>query len=287
MSGWRLSWKETHRPHGPPGLIDGSALRPDMLASLSLDSLREVKVPAGRRERLLTEVYDVEPLAGDGGPARLVVDGSPRLVRLGADMEGGVLDVTGDGGEWLGAEMRSGTIHVHGSAGKLAGAGMQGGILRIDGDAGDLLGGPLPGQTAGMRGGEIVVLGNAGAEAGLSMRRGLIAAAGSAGELPGHHLLAGTILVSRGELVLPGIEMRRGTIIGLESRGRPGEGFVRNGPVRQDWLRLLWRRLEELGFPIRGKAAEMLSGALPMESWSGDRLSIGRGEVLLPISESG
>jgi len=282
-SGWKLRWKKD-RPDGPAALIDGSSIRPDLLASLPLADLRGVKIQAGQREATLAELFEIEALPADGGAARIVVEGSPRFVRLGAGMEAGTLEVEGNGGELLGAEMRGGVITVRGNAGRLIGSGLHGGLIRIEGDAGDLLGGPLPGETAGMRGGEIIVLGSAGSETGLCMRRGLIAVASSAGELVGHHLLAGTILVARGELTLPGVEMRRGTIIGLESRARPPLGFATAGPVHLEWLRILRSRLTSLAFPLAPAAAELISANRPLECWSGDGLSLGKGEILQPVA---
>jgi formylmethanofuran dehydrogenase subunit C len=256
-AGWRLRWKKSWR-NGPPAVLDGSAIRPDRLASLSPGDLRHARIGIGGRETTIGELFEVEPLSSEDGGARIVVDGSPRFVGLGAETASGSLVVEGDCGERAGARMRGGTIIVRGNAGRLAGEEL--------------------------RGGEIVVLGNAGPEAGLSMRRGLIAVAGSAEELTGHHLLAGTILVARGDLALAGIEMRRGTIIGLESRARPTVGFTPAGPVRLEWLRILRSRLNALAFPLTPAASDLLSAAHPMEHWSGDGLSLGRGEILQPMA---
>ena len=137
-----------------------------------------------------------------------------------------------------------------------------------------------------MKAGEIFVAGSVGTEAGLCLRRGLIAVASSAGEIAGHHLFAGTLLIARGELLMPGVDMRRGTVIGLESGAPLLPGYARNGAVRHGWLRLLKRRLEALGFPLLEPAAKLLSGDAPLESWSGDLLSLGRGEILVPLKSS-
>ncbi|HVR72918.1 MAG TPA: formylmethanofuran dehydrogenase subunit C [Planctomycetota bacterium] len=280
MSGWKLTWKRIHAG-GPPAWIDGSVLCPDLLAELPHDRLMDTRLRVGQRELRLDDVFEAAPLAEDGGPMRMAIEGSHRFVRLGAGTRAGVLEVDGDGGDLLGAGLEGGEVRVKGSVGVLAGAGMKGGMLRIEGDAGDRLGGPLHGEAAGMGGGEILVAGNAGAEAGARMRRGLIAIAGSAGELPGHHLIAGTVLVVQGDLAFPGIEMRRGTVIGLGSLRPPGVGFRRDGPVEPTWLRILGRRLEDLGFGPAARSAWLSWLSPPLESWSGDRLSLGHGEVLV------
>jgi formylmethanofuran dehydrogenase subunit C len=283
VKGWSLAWKTDP----PAGLIDGSVLRPDTLCRLSYEDLARVRMDAGRASPRLGEIFDMD-LGGtaEGGVPRLVVAGCARFVGLGAGMEAGSLEVEGDAGSLAGAGMRGGAIRVMGSAGHLAGAGMSGGLLTVEKSAGDLLGGPLPGAAAGMTGGEIIVHGAAGSEVGLRMRRGLIAVGGPAGDLPGHGMLAGTILVARGELRAPGIEMRCGSILGLASAGPPRAGFRLDGPVSPLWLILLLRRLQALGLALEERARAVLSGEEPLVSWSGDHLSLGRGEVLLPLEGS-
>jgi formylmethanofuran dehydrogenase subunit C len=285
VSGWQLRWKPRGAPHT---LVDGSSLRPDLLGPLALDAMARVEVEAGGRALPLGELFAITALPGErsaGEGFRLRVEGSVRFLRLGAGMGAGRLEVDGPAGDLAGAGMTGGEFIVRGDAGHGAGAAMAGGRLRVEGGAGGGLGGPLPGRVRGMSGGELLVLGNAGDQAGFRMRRGLIAVAGAAGDCPGYFLGAGTIVVGRGELAGAGLEMRRGSIIGLSARQRPGTGFRRDGPVAPVWLRLLARRLRELDFPLDEAARAALEGSRPLESWSGDLLSLGRGEVLLPVEE--
>jgi formylmethanofuran dehydrogenase subunit C len=127
-----------------------------------------------------------------------------------------------------------------------------------------------------MTGGEVVVLGSAGERAGHRMRRGTLAVAGTAGRHPGHAMIAGTVVVGTGPLLSPGTEMKRGTVVGLDRTADhdPAPGFEPDAKHRPVWMRLLLRRLAALGFPVPDGA---LGGLF--QSWSGDRLSLGRGEV--------
>lgn len=153
------------------------------------------------------------------------------------------------------------------------GEGMAHGVLKVRGDAGSI---------QGLLGGEVLVSGNAGPEVGLGQRSGLIAVAGRVDGFVGRHLRAGTILVSQGELELPGLGMRRGTILALGGKPRLASGFERDGIVCPTWLRLLARRLGALGFDGAHEFNSLLESGHPLESWSGDHLSLGRGEVLFP-----
>lgn len=281
MSGWSLRWKEKE-VIGPRALIDGSRLRPDALSKLTLAEVAGVNLEVGRRSVPLGDLFDIAPLLEGDSTPRLSVDGSPRFIALGVGMEEGILEVKDQAGDLLGAGMRGGAIRVAGDAGRLTGAGMMGGLIRIAGSAGPCAGSPLPGGTAGMRGGEIIVLGDSGDEPGWRQRQGLIAIGGVAGGFPGRDMLARTLLVARGDLDQPGIGMGRGTIPGLESRSRPPIGFRSDGPVLHGWLRLLLHRLEEVGLPLEKRHRESLLGERPLASWSGDRLSAGRGKILVP-----
>lgn len=205
----------------------------------------------------------------------LCVPGSERFVGLGEGMSAGRLEVDGHAGEGVGSGMTGGCIHVHGSTGNLAGAGMGGGMLIVDGDVGDLAGGPRAGELRGMTGGELLVHGRAGDYTGSRQRSGLIAVRGGVGECPAYRMLAGTLLVCEGELISPGLGMGRGTIIALDSTPKALPTFRRDGLVQPVVLRLLWRRLAALKFPL----PEGLDGARFL-SFSGDMLNLHRGELL-------
>jgi len=292
VNGWRLRWKPG-LPEAAPGLIDGRPLNPDEIGNSSRAAFGPTRLRVGREDIPLEQLFDIEELQQDvpgnevGGPL-VDLDGCERFVHLGDGMESGRLVVHGSGGTFVGARQRGGEIHVHGSVDESAGAAMTGGTLVIDGDAGDAAGGPLPGGLRGLDGGELLIQGNAGRCLGFRQRRGLIAVAGKAGEFPGQELRAGTILVGSGDLVGAGLGMRRGSIIGLDSRPPQPDGFTREGPVRPTWLRVLLRRLQALGFSLPPDARELLSpstseGPPLLETWTGDKAALHRGEILVPL----
>lgn len=292
MNGWRLRWKPG-LPEAAPGLIDGRPLNPDEIGNSSRAALGPKSLRVGRENIPLEQLFDVEELQQDV-PRNEVdgllveLDGCERFVHLGGGMESGRLVVHGSGGAFAGARQRGGEIHIQGNAGEGAGAAMTGGTLLIDGDAGDGAGGTLPGGLRGLDGGELLIRGNAGANLGFRQRRGLIAVAGKAGDFPGQELRAGTILVASGDLMGAGLGMRRGSIIGLDSRPPQPDGFTREGPVRPTWLRVLLRRLQALGFSLPPEAMELLSpstsdGPPLLETWTGDAAALHRGEILIPL----
>lgn len=253
MSGYTLTWKA----RAGVVCVDGAFLRPDALGLLDPAALAATTTRVGREAIALAELFTIE---GEPGPT-LTVRGAPPLDRLGEGMLGGEMCVYGDAGDDLGASMRAGRIHVHGRAGHR-------------------VGGPAASSRQGMAGGEIVVDADAGDYAGLRMRRGLIAVRGSAGASPGFRMLAGTVAVGRGPLDAPGLEMRRGTILGLDRAAGEaafGEHLVDLGPFAASVtpaLRLMLRRLGELGWPVDPAALEGRYRLL-----RGDRLELGRGEV--------
>ncbi|MCE9591469.1 MAG: formylmethanofuran dehydrogenase subunit C [Planctomycetes bacterium] len=252
MSGYTLTWK----PHGPPALADGAALRPDVLGALAPDALRAVALKVGRDSVPLGDLFDV---SGESGPT-LTLRGVPPLPRMGAKMVSGELIIEGNTGDDLGASMR-------------------GGVIRVRGRAGHRVGGPDYTSDRGMTGGEIVVSGDAGDYAGLRMRRGLIAIGGAAARSPGFRMLAGTVVVARGALDSPGLEMQRGTVVALDSSVTParhawfqceGEFPLTSMPAAL----LLVRRLAELKATNGSVAANAV-----VNLSSGDRFGLGKGEL--------
>ncbi|MBX7168629.1 MAG: formylmethanofuran dehydrogenase subunit C [Pirellulales bacterium] len=269
MSGYRMQWRNP-----APGPVDAALLRPDRLATLSPTQMARQRILCGREWHDLGELFVIDRIA-TADTARLELEGCPRYVRLAAGMTAGELFVEGHAGTLAAAGQRGGTMTVRGDVGDLAGATMQGGILRIAGNAGDQLGAPLPGTLSGMQGGEIIVAGNTGKQAGLRQRRGLIAVVGDADDYAGHHLRAGTIVLG-GAAPLPGVGMQRGTIVCLAPDVRVPASFRRDGPSWPGFWALLRRRLLALGFPC-----EDTPSTQGFVSLSGDRLGLGRGEILI------
>jgi formylmethanofuran dehydrogenase subunit C len=268
MSSYRLAWRSP-----VVGPVDGAILRPDYLARLSPEDLPRQRLLCGRVWRELGELFSIRRVSNLDAP-RLELEGSDQFVRLAAGMAEGELHVEGEAGVLAAAGLRGGRVNMEGNAGDWAGAAMSGGQLFVRGSVGDHLGGPLPGTLSGMQGGEIVVLGSAGAEAGLRQRRGLIAIAGAAGCYAGHHMRAGTIVIGE-EAPWPGIGMQRGTILCRASQVTIPPSFRRDGPSWPGFWTLLRRRLVELGYGVEKFGADQ--GFI---SYSGDCLSLGRGEIL-------
>ena len=289
MNAFRLRWKTR-----PAGLIDGSALTPQLRAknpnptrkrgenppgaeefladASGYDQIRECLIPCGRREYRVADLFEIEQLPEQPAPF-LQVEGADNFIRLGAGWSAGTLQIDGPAGALAGMKQSGGKIIVNGSVGARAGAGMSGGRLIVQGDAGDLLGGPLPGDPIGITGGAIVMHGSAGDYVGLKQRRGLIAVSGSLGAYPAFRMLGGT-LVAGGRMSGPGFGMEGGTIVALSPISHVWPTFRRGAVSQPVFLRLLWRRLAELGFslPHQIDDAAFLSQA-------GDFLYGGSGEV--------
>jgi formylmethanofuran dehydrogenase subunit C len=255
----------------PVAPVDAEALSPDRLAGLARAEIERVELRDGNRPVELGELFSV---SGDG-EEDVRVEGSARLGRLGAEMTGGRLVVAGGAGPYVGARMSGGELVVEGDAGAWAGAELRGGRLVIHGSAGRRLGGVYAGAHAGMRGGEILVHGDAGEEAGAGLRRGLIAVAGRVGAGAGLRALAGTIVALGGLGARPGMAMRRASIV-AGAPVTPLPTYALACTYRPPFLAVLLRHLRELGLPV---GDEWLAGRYAR--WSGDRLELGRGEILV------
>lgn len=269
-----LSLRETVRI---PVEVDG--VLPERLRGLSTDSIRRLPVTQGNARLELGELFDVSGSSDDD--QTLVWEGDLRAVkRIGDGLSAGRIVVHGPAGMHLGAAMTGGAIEVSGDVTDWTGAEMRGGLIRIHGSAGDCVGGGYRGSIRGMTGGEILIDGDAGDELGRVMRRGLIAVGGSCGQFCGSKMIAGNILVGGQIGPRVGSGMKRGAIGafgGVKAELLPT--FERAGTVRPLFLRPFAKRLRTAGM-------ESLAGAmaLVMERWCGDRLTIGLGEVLVPVS---
>jgi formylmethanofuran dehydrogenase subunit C len=235
----------------PIGPVDASALRPDRLAGLSRSEIERLELRHGNRSALVGEFFDV---SGEGNGEVRVTGDLKRVTHLGAHMTAGELVVEGDAGSWAGAGMRGGRLTIRGSAGRRLGAELAG---------------------ARMRGGEILVHGDAGEEAGAGLRRGLIAVAGRAGAGAGVRALAGTIVALGGLGAHPGLAMRRATLV-APPPVTPPPTYALACTYRPPFLSICLRRLRALGLPV---GDEWLTGRYAR--WSGDRLELGRAEILV------
>jgi formylmethanofuran dehydrogenase subunit C len=256
----------------PAAQVLAEPLRPDRLAGLSGREIERLALRYGNRRVPLGELFAV---SGAGSEEVRVVGELHRLRGLGAGMTAGRLTVAGSAGPHVGAGMSGGEIVVDGDAGDWAGAEMRGGRLVVHGSAGRRLGGAYAGSRAGMRGGEIRVHGNAGEEAGAGLRRGLVAVAGRVGAAAGLNALAGTIVAFGPVGAHAGAGMRRASIVAMAGADLLPT-YALACTYRPPFLRLLHRRLRELGMPV---ADDQIDGLYAR--WSGDGVELGRGEILI------
>ena len=256
----------------PAAPVRVEGLTPDRLAGLNRADIERLELRHGNRRAAVGELFAV---SGDGDDDVRVEGDLRRVAGIGAGMTGGRLTVDGRAGGHVGAGMRGGELVVDGDAGDFAGAEMQGGRLIVRGSAGRRLGGAYAGSRAGIRGGEVLVHGDAGAEAGTGLRRGLIAVAGRVGDAAGLSALAGTIVAFGPLGAHPGAGMRRASIVAMT---RPAllPSYAEACAYRPLYLRLILRRLRELGLPV---ADEQIEGRYTR--WSGDALELNRAEILI------
>jgi formylmethanofuran dehydrogenase subunit C len=260
-----------------PVEVDG--VLPEQLRGLSTDSIRRLSITQGNLRLDLGDLFEVS--GSSDVDQTLVWEGDLGAVkRIGQGLSSGRIVVTGPAGMHLGSGMTGGSIEVAGDVSDWAGAEMRGGLIRIRGSAGDCVGGAYRGATRGMTGGEILIDGDAGDEVGRVMRRGLIAIGGSCGQFCGSKMIAGSIFVGRQVGERLGSGMKRGAIGALGgAKTELLPTFERAGVVRPLFLLPFARRLRAAG--MEGLAQAM--GCM-LERWCGDLLTIGRGEVLLPVS---
>ena len=256
--------------------VDLSPLVPEALAAKGRDEIEAIALRAGNRRLPMRELFEVS--AGDA--ARIVVrNSSGRLIRVGAGMRSGAIEVQGSCGAYAGAGMRGGRLTVEGDAGECAGSAMRAGSIEIRGNAGDFLGGALAGDRQGMRGGAIVVRGSAGERSGDRMRRGLILIAGDAGAYCGSRMLAGTILVKGKVGESPGFALRRGSLLLAKPPAEIPPGFQESGEHPFLFLVLLESQLRAGGAPLADFAP------LPRRArrYCGDLALGGFGEILVAV----
>jgi formylmethanofuran dehydrogenase subunit C len=263
----------------PPARIDATALTPDRLDGLAASEVAALTLRCGREALTVGDLFEV---SGQDGLHVALAGDLHRFDAVGAGMGRGRLLVEGSCGEHLGARMSGGEIDVRGEVGAWAGADMSGGLLRIWGDAGPRLGGAYPGARAGMTGGEIVVSGDAGEEAGAGMRRGLVVVSGRTGSGTGLRMLAGTVIALGGIGAEAGLGNKRGSLVsGTPVEPLPGYAFATR--FRPPALRLQLRRArDDLWLRVDDAFVNGTWGR-----WSGDRTTLGRGEILIFDEEEG
>ena len=205
MSGWRFALKQA-----PALRVDLRGITPAALAGLSVAEIEHLPVGCGNTLLPLAEFFQIEAGSGD----ELVFDCDlARFDRVGWQLAGGRIRVTGNVGHYAGGCMSAGELFVAGSAGLLTACEMSGGTLVVDGNVDDFAASTLPGSMDGMRGGTFIVRGDAGACFGDRMRRGTALVFGNAGDFLASRMVAGTIAVGGQAGAHAGYGMRRGSVV--------------------------------------------------------------------------
>jgi formylmethanofuran dehydrogenase subunit C len=256
--------------------LEAECLTPDRLLGQSADGMARLPVWHGNREETLGQFFTIDPSGAD-----VILQGDLRRVKgIGARMTAGRLIVHGSVGMHAGAEMSGGELLIHGDADDWLGAEMHGGRIWVRGNAGNLVGAAYRGARRGMRGGEILIDGNAGQEVGITMRRGLIAVGGRVGDYAGGGMIAGSLFVfgEMPETKRLGAGMKRGSIVLLRATPPMLPSFADAGVYDPLFVELYLRHLRGLGFGP-AKIEHMI-----MRRWCGDRLALGKGEILTPAN---
>jgi formylmethanofuran dehydrogenase subunit C len=258
--------------------VDASPLLPHALAALSVKDIEALPLMRGNRSVPTGDLFSVAKHTQDAAQAVLhIVGNAAKLDHLGAAMQGGLLIVEGDAGDFAGRDMRNGNLHIHGSTGLYTASSARNGTITIDSNAGDWLGAPLPGGTFGLRGATVIVRGNAGARAGERMRRGLICIDGNAGDFCASRMVAGTICVAGKVGERPGFGLLHGSLLLAQMPEHMLPSFGDCGEHEFGFLKLLAPELAK----HRAKFAKVIEKSARARRFAGDLAVDGRGELLL------
>lgn len=255
--------------------LEAPVVAPDRLAPLAPAELAALPVQHGNRTLRFDDVFTI---AGDARDLHVEVHGACGRVKwLGHEMQRGRLVIHGDAGLHTGSAMGGGELIVHGAAGDWLGAEMRNGTIRVHGSAGNNVGAAYRGGEKGMRGGCILIDGDAGHEVGALMRRGLIAVGGTCGAFTGLSMIAGTIVAVRGFGERTGAGLKRGTLLTFADHVSLPPTFKEEAELEPVFLAMYLTYLRQAGF-----AVPTLQDRPCYRRFRGDRLALGKGEVLLP-----
>ncbi|MGE0486840.1 MAG: formylmethanofuran dehydrogenase subunit C [Gammaproteobacteria bacterium] len=258
----------------PVGALDLSPLLPAALAELSLDRIRRFKLRHGTRSSALGDLFAVN---GEPGGALALRGITPGCFGVGHGMNGGIIEISGHGGQELGREMRAGEIRVRGHAGDGLALGLRGGLVRVKGNAGARLGGAVPGSVHGMNGGVVIVDGSIGERGAERMRRGLVIVGDATGPYLADRMVAGTVIVFGEAGDHAGLGMRRGTLLLAQAPRELPATFNPCGRFELTFVSVLSRHVAEFDRPY----ARALRSFDWVERWCGDMAHGGKGEILL------
>jgi formylmethanofuran dehydrogenase subunit C len=263
----------TFRLKEPPTVpLEAEALVPDRMVGQSNDAIRALPVFLGKRQCRLDEFFDVEGADSD----QLEIHGDARKVKwIGREMSRGHIKIDGNAGMHLGAYMQGGTIEVTGDSSDWTGAEMMNGIIRVRGNAGGQIGAAYRGSLAGMKGGTILIGGSAGLEVGMRMKRGVIAVGGPVRDFAGLQMKGGTIFLCGGAEIRTGAWMFRGTIVSLTPI-QLLPTFAYASAYHPTFLRIYAKFLHKLGVTIPVDCTE---GSYLR--YTGDSSVPGKGEIFV------
>jgi formylmethanofuran dehydrogenase subunit C len=258
--------------------VDASSLLPQALTSLSVKEIEALPLMMGNRNVNVGDLFSVAKRTTETSQAILhIIGDAAKLDHIGAAMQGGMLIVEGDAGDFAGRDMRSGNLHIHGSSGLYTACSARNGTITIDSNAGDWLGAPLPGGTFGLRGATVIVRGNAGARAGERMRRGLICIDGNAGQFCASRMVAGTICVAGKVGERPGFGLLHGSLLLAQMPEHMLPSFGDCGVHDFGFLKLLAPELVK----HRAKFAKVIEKNAKARRFAGDLSVDGKGELLV------
>ncbi len=259
----------------PDGGLDLSPLVPTALAGKTPDQIARIRLKHGSGSSRAGELFTIS----GSDAAHLRFSGlTAACHRLGAGLDGGLIEARGNHGVELGRGMRSGEIRFSGDCGEALGAGMRGGVIRVRGNAGDRVGGTVAGEVRGMNEGAILIDGDAGDCVGERMRRGLIVVAGNAGAFLGSRMIAGTIAVLGACGNAPGAGMRRGTLLLATPPARLPPTFNAAGEFELAFVPILARHVGGLSRRYGREIGRFARAA----RYAGDMAFGGKGELLIP-----
>jgi formylmethanofuran dehydrogenase subunit C len=260
-----------HAKTSVPVEIEG--VTPDRVRGQSLAEVEKIEIQHGNARLPLAELFTV---TGDPSDGRIDFEGELAGVHhIGHGMSAGAIHVHGDAGRHVGCQMTGGRIEIEGNASDWLGGEMHGGLIKVSGNAGDLIGAAYRGSKKGMTDGTILIRGDVGTEVGTLLRRGTLAVGGSCGDAPGFNMIAGSIVIFGSCGKRPGAGMRRGTIALFGTQPTKLLPTFRSaGRFRPLFLRLIFRELDRLGFPVDHW---LLESELLLSH--GDLVALGKGEV--------
>lgn len=273
MNSWTLQLKQA-----PALRLDLRALQPAALAAWGAAEVEKLPVFHGNDRTCVADWFDLDTGPAAEAPTLTLQGDLTRADRIGWCLDGGIIDVQGDAGDYLGAGLKSGSVRTTGSAGVLAGCEMQGGRLEVGGNVGDFAGAPLPGSMEGMRGGVFVVHGTAGERLADRMRRGSLLVFGDAGDFAASRLVAGTVAIGGRTGAHLAHGMRRGSVVCAGPAPALAPTF---NPMQGD-LRVIWQLLARDIARLAGPDSPF--AALPAtrpQRWAGDLGAGGQGELWL------